>query len=208
MSVARGNIVLADHGRTIRGEGLPAVPSSSLVLATPAGDRCHPKLPQPVPSRYRPQLSRGPLTQVIPLTDPQGAASTIFTGDLAQALPAVQLKDNSGRDWNVRSDLLASDPLATDFVVEVEDGKTATLRFGDNTNGISPAAGTSFTANYRIGNGAIGNVGVAALAHVVSDNPNIDGVRNPLAARGGTDPKASKRCASTLQTLFVPRSEP
>ena len=189
VSVARGNIVLADHGRTIRGEGLPAVPSSSLVLATLAGDRCDPKPPQPVPPRYRPQLSRRPLTQVIPLTDLEGPASTIFAGDPAQALPAVRLKDNSGRDWNVRADLLASDPLATDFVVEVEDDETATLRFGDNTNGISPVAGTSFTANYRIGNGASGNVGVAALAHVVSDNPNIDSVRNPLAARGGIDPE-------------------
>jgi hypothetical protein len=190
VSVARGNIVLADHGRTITGEQLPPVPQPALVLSTPPGDRCNPNQPQSVPVRYRPTLSRGPLTQVAPLAGAQSPASSVLIGDPATALPAILLTDNNGRRWKVRSDLLASDPLATDFVVETEDDQKTVIRFGDDTNGIRPATGTSFTATYRIGNGSAGNVGTDTLVHIVSDNPNIERVRNPLAARGGTEPES------------------
>jgi len=183
-------MVLADHGRTITGEKLPPVPRPDLVLAIPPGDRCNPNLPQSVAARYRPTLSRGPLAQVTPLAGAQSPASSALIGDPATALPAIWLTDNNGRPWKVRSDLLASDPLATDFVVETEDDQTTGLRFGDNTNGIRPAAGTSFSATYRIGNGAAGNIGTDTLIHIVSDNPNIESVRNPLAARGGTEPES------------------
>jgi hypothetical protein len=202
VSIARGNILLADHGRTIVEEVLGTVPPPSLFRVTGLCDRCNPQPPTPVAPRYRPQLSRGPLTQVIPLTGPEGPASSILTGDPAQAVPAIQLKDSSGSNWNVRPDLLASDPLAMDFVVEIEDNNTATLRFGDDTNGIRPAAGTGFTATYRIGNGVAGNIGVDALTHIVSDNPNIESIRNPLAARGGTDPEAIEHVRQHAPTAF------
>jgi Baseplate J-like protein len=190
VSVAHGNIVLADHGRTITGEQLQPVPQPALILASPPGDRCNPQQPQSVPARYRPALSKGPLTQVTPLAGDQSPASSVLIGDPAAALPAILLTDSNGRHWNVRSDLLASDPLATDFVVETEDDQTAALRFGDDTNGIRPATGTSFSAAYRIGNGTAGNVGTDTLAHVVSDNPNIERVRNPLPSLGGTEPES------------------
>jgi hypothetical protein len=202
VSVARGNIVLADHGRTIASESLDPIPAASLFRAIPAGDRCNPQPPAPVPPRYRPQLSRGPLTQAIPLTGPDGPASSILTGDPAQAVPAIQLKDNSGRPWNVRPDLLASDPLAMDFTVEIEDDNNATLRFGDDTNGIRPVEGATFTATYRIGNGTAGNIGVDALTHIVSDNPNIESIRNPLAAQGGTNPESIEHVRQLAPSAF------
>ena len=202
VSVARGNIVLADHGRTISGEQLPPVPQPALVLAPLPGDRCDPQQPQSVPPRYRPTLSQAPLTQVTPMPDPQAPASSVLIGDPAAALPAILLTDSNGRHWNVRSDLLASDPLAMDFVVETEDDQTAALRFGDDTNGIRPAASTSFSATYRIGNGAAGNFGTDALAHVVSDNPNIQSVRNPMAARGGTEPESIEEVRQHAPNAF------
>ena len=202
VSVARGNIVLADHGRTISGEQLPPVPQPALVLATLPGDRCDPQQPQSVPPRYRPTLSQAPLTQVTPMPDPEVPASSVLIGDPAAALPAILLTDSNGRHWNVRSDLLASDPLAMDFVVETEDDQTAALRFGDDTNGIRPAASTSFSATYRIGNGAAGNFGTDALAHVVSDNPNIQSVRNPMAARGGTEPESIEEVRQHAPNAF------
>lgn len=202
VSVARGNIVLADHGRTISGEQLPPVPQPALVLAPLPGDRCDPQQPQSVPPRYRPTLSQAPLTQVTPMPDPEVPASSVLIGDPAAALPAILLTDSNGRHWNVRSDLLASDPLAMDFVVETEDDQTAALRFGDDTNGIRPAASTSFSATYRIGNGAAGNFGTDALAHVVSDNPNIQSVRNPMAARGGTEPESIEEVRQHAPNAF------
>jgi hypothetical protein len=190
VSVARGNIVLADHGRTIAGETLGPVPAASQYHVVLNADRCNPPPPQPIFPRFRPSLSRGPLTQITPIIDPAGSATSMLTGDPGQALPAIQLTDNSGRDWHLSADLLASDPLAMDFVAEIEDDGTATLRFGDDTNGARPSVGTSFSATYRIGNGASGNIGVDALVHLVSGNPNISNVRNPVAAQGGTNPEA------------------
>ena len=202
ISVARGNMVLADHGLTIAGELLGPVPPPSQFHAIVIADRCNPPSPDPIPPRFRPRLSRGPLTQIIPISDPGGPASSILTGDPQQALPAIQLHDNSGRNWDLRSDLLASDALAMDFVVEIEDDGTATLRFGDDTSGARPVASTSFSANYRIGNGVAGNIGVDGLAHVVSDNPNIASIRNPLAARGGTNPETIEDVRQRAPSAF------
>jgi len=64
VSEAWGNVVLADHGRTITGEPLGAVPDP--VLSRVPHDGCDPcirKKPEPVPIRFRPTLSRGPVTQ-------------------------------------------------------------------------------------------------------------------------------------------------
>ncbi|HEY2739932.1 MAG TPA: putative baseplate assembly protein, partial [Thermoanaerobaculia bacterium] len=79
-----------------------------------------------------------------------------------------------------------------DFVVEMEEDGTATLRFGDGTLGRPPAPGSVLTATYRVGNGAAGNIGRDNLAHLASDAPGtaaVTAVRNPLAAAGGTDPE-------------------
>ena len=66
-------------------------------------------------------------------------------------------------------DLLASGPADTAFVVEVETDGTAHLRFGDSTNGLFPASGTEFTAQYRVGNGTAGNVGAGTLTQFAAD---------------------------------------
>jgi len=64
VSEAWGNIVLADHGRTILDESLGEVPDS--VLSRVPDDECDPcdrKKPEPLPIRFRPTLSRAPVTQ-------------------------------------------------------------------------------------------------------------------------------------------------
>jgi predicted phage baseplate assembly protein len=83
------------------------------------------------------------------------------------------------------------------FVVEVEEDGSAYLRFGDGEyHGQRPESTTRFTATYRIGNGARGNIGAESLAHVVDGDPAVDPavaaierVRNPLPARGGVEPE-------------------
>ncbi|MDD5411327.1 MAG: putative baseplate assembly protein [Methylobacter sp.] len=69
MSTAYGNIVLADHGRTLTDEDLGVVPASQLTLAS-TSDVLSCKRPplQAVPPRFRPQLSQRPLTHALPLT--------------------------------------------------------------------------------------------------------------------------------------------
>jgi hypothetical protein len=172
-TVALGNVVLADHGRTIAGD--EELEPDSL----------------PYRGHYRPTLLRRHVTQRVPYDDEQArsqAVATALVQDPRATLPAVQLQSN-GENWSARRDLLASDRFALDFVVEMESDGRATLRFGDNVLGREPVAGSSFKVAYRVGNGSAGNVGAGAIAHAVSEDEGIGKVSNPLPARGGRDPE-------------------
>jgi hypothetical protein len=202
ISVAHGNMVLTDHGLTITKEPLGPVPPPTQFRSLIVADRCNPPAPEPVLPRFRPRLAREPLTQVVPVVDPAAPASSMLTGDPRKALAAIQLHDNTGRSWQLVADLLASDALANDFVVEIDDDGTAQLRFGDDTNGARPLAGTLFSATYRFGNGTAGNIGADQLAHIVSDNSNIARVRNPLPAQGGTQSESIEDVRQRAPTAF------
>jgi predicted phage baseplate assembly protein len=74
--------------------------------------------------------------------------------------------------------------------VETENDGTAFLRFGDDVHGRRPDLGTTFTATYRVGNGASGNVGADTIGHIVSTVSGVfDAVTNPMPAAGGIDPE-------------------
>lgn len=167
LSVARGNIALADHGRTIANEALfPAV--------------------VPEQTAYRPRLARTGLTYAGPLD--LSAASAAGRWDVRQSRPSMTLRGED-RTWRPQTDLLGSDGFRTEFVVEMESDGRAYLRFGDGVLGKAPAPGASFTATYRVGNGQIGNVGRGAIGRIVRSGGGIDSVRNPLPAVGGTEPE-------------------
>jgi len=207
VTVARGNIVLADHGRRIKGEDLPPV------------------LPN---LRYRPSLRLPGLTQRVSY-DHESALRTSATDTLyqdpRQAMPdirllqhdrVVQLTTNRTtllpavvevvsattnpqasvrREWNLQRDLLNSDRFARDYLVEMEENERAFLRFGFGDMGQLPEPGDEFIADYRIGNGTRGNVGPDTIHHIVLGNDNteravtplITRVWNPLLAQSGTD---------------------
>jgi hypothetical protein len=191
VSIARGNIVLADHGFTLPPESLGTVPASTMTYApTRNGDPCAVwNVRRNVPPRFRPFLQNAPLT-FANAYDANASArmSTITTP--ASAIPALTLESALGTQtalWNAQRDLLNSAADANEFVVEIESDGRAYLRFGDSTHGKRPDSGTNFSATYRVGNGAAGNVGADSLAHIVSADGSIDAVRNPLAARGGQE---------------------
>jgi hypothetical protein len=190
VSVARGNLVLADHGRTLAAEQLGTVPAPALFLPATAGGGCDPAPPQPVPVRFHPALHEGPVTQAPPLVA-DTSATMVLGHAAADALPQVvltALPDNT--TWQARRTLLDSLAQADEFVVEVEHGGRAALRFGDGLYGRRPESGTTFAAVYRVGNGHAGNLGADALHHVVGvDVSSIRQVRNPLPATGGTEPE-------------------
>lgn len=82
VSVALGNIVLADHGRTLpEPEALGVVRASGIRLA-PRAAGCEADPPE-VPPRFRPLLHQRPLTYAIPYE-----ASQLFATDAAPALVA------------------------------------------------------------------------------------------------------------------------
>jgi Baseplate J-like protein len=195
VSVALGNIVLADHGRSIAALDLGTVPEPHL-HSVPArrGDGCTQPDRLAVPPRYRPRLPEAPVTQAAPYADPLTPASTALARPPSQALPRIALtgvSDTGNADWRPRRDLLSSGEGERHFVVEIEVEGRAELRFGDGRHGQRPASGTRFVADLRIGNGSAGNIGADGLAHVVSGQGGIIGVRNPLPAAGGIEPESA-----------------
>ena len=189
-----GNIVLADHGRTIADEDLGEVPAPVLTAVATDCDPCEQEAPQPIPIRYRPTLANTPLTQARPAPAPDTSATGTIGADPRSASPAISLEATllgSSVPWTPVVDLLGSAGDRPEFVVEVETDGTATLRFGDGTHGRRPETGTAFTATYRVGNGVAGNVGAGAISHVATANGAIVGATNPLPAAGGTDPEAA-----------------
>ena len=206
ISVALGNIVLVDHGQTVRDEPLGTVPEARLqrVAVALGAQPCQRPVNEPIPVRFRPALMDAPLTQGfdlagelrVPLSLDEGwwSASALITRNPHDALPQVTyLQGQLGlmtSHWTPRRDLLASDGEATDFVIETEHDGIALLRFGDDVHGQRPSPGTRFTATYRVGNGSAGNVGARSIAHIVSNVAGVfNAVMNPLPAAGGVDPE-------------------
>ena len=172
VSVACGNIVLADHGTWVPPEDLGAVPAA--------------------PARYYPGLAQSPVTFRVPGHDTASAAAFLAPGT-ACAKPDITLTDTDGFPWCPKPDLLSCDGTGRFFVPEVEYDGSVFLRFGDSQHGMAPTAGLGFTATYRVDNGSAGNIGQDTLAHVVLPAGLLPGsvtaVSNPLAATGGTDPE-------------------
>jgi predicted phage baseplate assembly protein len=63
VSVAWGNVVLAEHGRTVTDTGIGPVPAPTLAYRTPPGVPCTDEPARPVPVRFRPTLVNAPLTR-------------------------------------------------------------------------------------------------------------------------------------------------
>jgi hypothetical protein len=166
-SVALGNIVLADHGETLPPEPL-----------APMND----------PKRYRPVLARRGVTYVAPV-DLAAAANQIVGTQSLETLPAIALASSAG-NWTPVRDLLNSNRFQTEFVAESDSDDKTYLRFGDGRTGRMPLPGEHFTATYRVGSGPAGNIGADAIAHIVTEESGILGVRNPLPASGGIAPES------------------
>ncbi|HEX4696954.1 MAG TPA: putative baseplate assembly protein [Candidatus Udaeobacter sp.] len=195
ISVARGNAILVDHGKTVGPEDLGQVPT----LRTQATCECadHPGDIQTVAGLFRPSLSKTPLTFRESLAADEPAkyqwtpAASLLTQDVRAALPQVQLNSQPTQQWSARYDVIESEPEDRQFVAEIDNGGIAHLRFGDGELGFQPPAGMTFSATYRAGNGTSGNVGAETISCLVLSKTTLSGasitVRNPLPAQGGTD---------------------
>ena len=205
VSAALGNIVLVDHGQTVRDELLGSVSKSHLTrVAVASGvQSCQRAEREPIPARFRPTLSKAPVTQgfnlakdlavalaldkslnALPIQD-EGwwSASALIARDPHEALALIEPVKGEFKvegvpapvktGWTLQRDLLASNRDATEFVAETENDGTTLLRFGDDQHGHRPKDGTEFIATYRVGNGAAGNVGAQAIFHIVSSDTGV-----------------------------------
>jgi len=192
VSVARGNIVLADHGLTLEEQFEPDA-------LTVDG---------------RLQLNRAPLTmEMRPKQVSYDANARLLTdraeldGDVREAHAAVAVLVKTPVDvdpWEAVPGLLESSPADRHFVAEVDDDGRAFLRFGDGEYGARLSDVDSLRAVYRVGNGRAGNVGREAIAHAapVLAAPWIEAVRNPLAASAGTDPETIEEVRQLAPQAF------
>ena len=213
ISVARGNVILADHGRRLK-KTLGQVKLKS-ELAKCACE-CESEETILEAERFRPHLEDGPLTFSAPL--PQNApASKLLQQDPVAAQPWIKLNCSclvpgglQKMAWLSQADLLRSDPDDPHFVVEMDNTGRAHLRFGDGQSGRKPSVGESFKAAYRVGNGAAGNIGMETIAHVVTRDL-LAGVhlwpRNPFPATGGVDPEPMAEVKLFAPTAFRKRLE-
>ncbi len=229
VTVARGNIVLCDHGRTIGGRVIDDRPEEDLGCVPEEESEaecgyvsCAPEVTISA-GRYRPVLAEEPITysewlphveesfpeeaDEDPCPKEEISAKRIIRQDPRKAMPQVALMSRVPGDvtdiwWQPRYDLLASLPDDLHYVVEIDNRSKAHLRFSDGELGRAPIAGERFRARYRIGNGVAGNVGAEAISHIVTKN-RLTGIqllpRNPIAASSGIDPEETDRVR-----LFAP----
>lgn len=190
ISIARGNVILVDHGAT-HDTTLDPVPGGETV-----GDcACEGSiLEMHVESvRFAPSLEDRPVASAEAI-EAEAPAARILAQNAWRALPCVRLTE-SGVEWTPRADLLSSSVGDRHFVAEIDDEGRAGLRFGDDVQGRAPVQGTMFAAHYRIGGGPTGNVGREAISHMmlrrkISVGAETFVVRNPLPASGGTAPES------------------
>jgi hypothetical protein len=165
--VARGNVVLVDHGCWVSENELQVAPDGV------------------------PRLSLTGVTYRVPWEAQQyHSATAMVAQDCRKALPVIQLFQGDGSRWDVRADLLESWATDRHFCAEVDDEWRVCIRFGDGECGEQPEDITAFASRYRIGNGPAGNVPARAIKQIVfrQGEPVLAIVKvfNPLPATGGT----------------------
>ncbi|HET6861504.1 MAG TPA: putative baseplate assembly protein [Pyrinomonadaceae bacterium] len=227
ISVARGNVILVDHGQTIdEPEDLGQV--GQLEITGECACDGNVMDLTTVPAKFAPVLLGQPLTfsaginwsapaAVAIMQDPRNALPQLLhviglpgkcpePGSFQQpeVLEGIDATAESWK-WYSRRDLLSSGSLDQHFVVEMDNDGLAHLRFGDGELGRMPAPCSLFTADYRIGNGTSGNVGADTITTIGWRKETVGGLilkpRNPLPATGGVDrePMAEAK-------LFAPRA--
>lgn len=204
VSVARGNIIPADHGIWQEWEDLGPVPPAppSPVLETSCVCDTQDTLPAPR-SRYFPKLEKSPLTFAWPLNTSAPASRLLAPSSEGTSRPTPQIRIvDDQQQWKVLDDLLSSDDSERVCVLEIERDNTVFVRFGDGQYGKAPEPGDRFHAHYRVGNGSAGNLGRETLAHVVTNAQGIVEVRNPLPAGGGVDSEAMEHIRQTAPFAF------
>jgi hypothetical protein len=181
VTVARGNVVPAHHGRPVDGPpGTALVPRPrpdggpshefDLVLAGAPGRRGH---------------AGGPGLAADETGRPHGMAIAVgLPSGIAVGAEWVPTLLESGGDFP--------------FVVDAEEHEPPVLRFRTGAVGSAPPLGSTVAGRYEVGGGAAGNVAANALS-LLERNTSPPGqapgwqvqpvsARNPVAAVGGADP--------------------
>ena len=153
VSVVRGNVAPADHGRTVRRDGLTIEPGTGRwPLATL-------RLPDAGLTRHS-----GPFDPALSADGRPVTARHALDAPPRAAAPAIHLRailtSAARRFWTPVPHLGDSGAYDRHFVAETDGDGSTTLRFGDDIHGRAPLNVESVTAFYRIGSGRRGNLSV------------------------------------------------
>ncbi len=207
VSVIRGNVVLADHGRWQPEDDLGCVPLADDPPVCLAEGRLAETTRKA--GRFTHTPPDGPLTFAAP-ADYEAPAISSLSQDPREAVPRLHVistpdpgcvppddpvgipPGQTSQTWTVMRDLLSSGARDAHVVAEIDNRRRAVLRFGDNRMGRAPDPFHRVHVTRRTGNGPRGNVGADKVTVPVHDTL-IDGLiltlRNPLPAIGGTAPE-------------------
>jgi hypothetical protein len=215
VSVARGNVVLVEHGRRVGEDRGPVAVRETVGACACDGSAVD---VTEVPERFRPVLGQAPVSFAEALK-PGAAASGALTQVPRRALPEIALVEYrptdtdtaTGAAWEPVFDLLGSGSEDRHFVAEIDDDGQAHLRFGDGDLGRQPDAGVRFQVRYRVGNGPAGNTGRDTINYLVTrvGTLSADAVepRNPLPAVGGLAPEPVAEVKLLAPSAFRSRRE-
>ena len=216
ISVARGNIVLADHGRTIADEELKAVPQPTLLRIPTRGSRpLHAAGSRARAAAFSPAPEENP-------ADPRGAVRPARQAACRQlrssatspqdAVPVIALRikgQASGVVWTAVSDLLESTADDPHFVAKPSPTGRASCASATIGTDCVPPSDTVFLATYRVGNGTQGNVASDAIAHIVTRSVGHSGSAQSRCRRAAEwSRKASSTCARTRRLRSALRPVP
>ena len=200
VSVARGNIALADHGRIdhasrtrfepplLDGTPVPAAAGAGAAdHAVPAGRRLRRRFPRCASAR----ISR--------------ATSAVR----ARPSPCRAARRGGQRHWwPVPTCSRAPSSRTTSWPTSTTTGARV-LRFGDGEYGQRLIGVDQVDVWYRVGNGRAGNIGADSLAHIVRAGPaprwrgrRSKQLRNPLPARRGVDPELIEQVRQYAPAAF------
>lgn len=177
VTVARGNIAVVDHGRSI----VRDTQNGSLALPDMGSGRW------PIPELALPDA---PVTR-----NPEPAVALDIT------FPA----DPAPETWTPVPNLIDSQPFDQNFVVETDNNQASVLRFGDDQYGRRPFDAQRVVARYRVGNGKLGNVGWGTLVHLVDPGvviPAVTRIWQPLPAQGGVEPETTEHLRQIAPEAF------
>lgn len=222
VSVARGNVILADHGKTIdetiEGEVPTTEEFGECVCEDGSVEITY------LPGKFPITLKKIPLTYSEPFSF-KSPASTRSRQYPRKALPKVTLVGKPDDlhaikeffdpkkerwQWKPKFDLLNSDPDEQSFVVEIDNDRRAHIRFGNGDCGRMPDAGMTFKATYRRGNGKAGNVGAETIKYIVTRDLRSGSSmkpRNPMPAQGGLQPEPISEVKMFAPGAFKKRIE-
>jgi predicted phage baseplate assembly protein len=214
-----GNIVPATQGATVMAEPFVVTPG-------PAGGQTPTTIVRTGPRQTNPDGTPGGQTRAQLYTLAQAPLAWLAAGPNGEPAPEIvlgQATDAGGTViWDWFRWLLDAGQFDSAFTIDAakfvpiarnsdssiqadyasDDGDT--LRFGDATFGLVPDDGAVFTATYRVGAGAAGNVAAGAVSQLstAAIAAGLAAVTNPLPATGGADPEPLARIVRNAPQAF------